>query len=62
MKDFYECDTNFKEAFEACKNPTIWNKSPWLEYMTQDQLLLKNSQFVIPKYSLREKLIKENHN
>jgi len=61
MKELYEEDADFKEDFEACKNPVVKDRSPWLEYMLQDGFLFKNNQLCIPKCSMREDLFKENH-
>ena len=30
MKELYEDDVDFKEAFEACKNTAIRDRNPWL--------------------------------
>jgi len=32
LKELYENDVDFKEAFEACKNPILLEKSQWLDY------------------------------
>lgn len=61
IKELYEEDTNFKEAFEACKSLVTQDMSPWLDYMIQDGLLFKNDQLCIPNRSMRENLIKEKH-
>lgn len=57
LKDLYEANANFQEAFEACKNLVNRHRIPWSEYMLQDGLLFKNSQLCIPTYSMRENLI-----
>ena len=61
MKELYGDDADFKEAFEACENPAIRDKTPWLEYTIQDGLLFKGNQLCIPKCSMRKNLIKEKH-
>ena len=61
MKELYEDDVDFKEAFEACKNTAVRDITPWLEYIIQDGLLFKGNQLCIPKCSMRENLIKEKH-
>ena len=33
MKELYEDDVEFKEEFEACKNPAVRDRNPWLEYI-----------------------------
>jgi hypothetical protein len=32
LKDMYRSDSNFKEAYEACENPVLREKSQWIEY------------------------------
>jgi hypothetical protein len=58
----YKEDIDFKEAYEACKNPLLGDRSPWTEYLIQDGLLFKGSQLCIPKCSMRDNLLKEKHN
>jgi len=58
----YKEDADFKEAYEACKNPLLGDKSPWIEYFIQDGLLFKGSQLCILKCSMRENLLKNKHN
>eukprot|EP00253_Pinus_taeda_P015626 PITA_15626 len=41
LKDLYQTDTDFKEAFEACQNPVLRNTSPWFEYNLQEGLLFR---------------------
>jgi hypothetical protein len=56
------CDEpDFKEAYEACENPVLKEKSQWVEYLIQDGLLFKGFQLCIPKCSMREKMLKEKH-
>jgi hypothetical protein len=62
LKDMYCDDTNFKEAYEACANLVLRDKSQWTEYMIQEGLLLKGNQLCIPKCSMRDNLLKEKHN
>jgi hypothetical protein len=61
LKDMYCDDTNFKEAYEACANPVLRDKSQWTEYMVQEGLLFKGNQLCIPKCSMRDNLLKEKH-
>jgi hypothetical protein len=44
LKEMYKKDEDFKEAYEACHNPLLGDKSPWTEYLIQDGLLFKGSQ------------------
>jgi len=41
LKDLYQTDADFKEAYEACQNPVLRNKSPWLDYNLQEELLFR---------------------
>ena len=52
---------DFKEAFEACKNPVLLDRSKWMDYFLQEGLLFKKNQLCIPNCSMRENLIKEKH-
>lgn len=61
FKELYVTDPDFKEAFEACKNHVLMDRSKWLDYFLQDGLLFKKNQLCIPNCSMREKLIKEKH-
>jgi hypothetical protein len=44
LKDMYCDDTDFREAYEACTNLVLRNKSQWTEYMIQEGLLFKGYQ------------------
>lgn len=61
LKELYENDSDFKEAFEACRNPALADRSKWLDYFLQDGLLFRKNQLCIPVCSMRENLIKEKH-
>jgi hypothetical protein len=61
LKEMYCDDPYFKEAYEACENPVLRDKSQWTEYLIQDGLLFKGSQLCIPKCSMRDNLLKEKH-
>eukprot|EP00253_Pinus_taeda_P016899 PITA_16899 len=61
LKDLYQTDANFKEAYEACQNPLLRNNSLWLDYNLQEELLFKGGQLCIPKCSMRENNIQEKH-
>jgi hypothetical protein len=49
LKEIYREDSDFKEAYEACKNPLLGDKSPWTKYLIQYGLLFKGNQLCIPK-------------
>ena len=36
MKELYEKDFDFQEAFEACKSPVHYDRGKWEEFMIQD--------------------------
>ena len=61
LKDMYEEDADFKEAYEACQNQVFRDRSPWIDFVLQEGLLFKGSKLCIPKCSMRENLLKENH-
>lgn len=60
LKELYQTDTEFREAYEACQNPLLKNKSMWLDYNLQG-LLFKGGQLCIPNCSMRENIIQEKH-
>jgi hypothetical protein len=49
LKEMYKGDTDFKEDYEASKNPLLGDRIPWTEYLIQDGLLFKGSQLCILK-------------
>eukprot|EP00253_Pinus_taeda_P006315 PITA_06315 len=61
LKDLYQMDADFKEAFEACQNPVLRNTSPWLDFNLQEGLLFRGGQLCILDCSMRENLVKEKH-
>jgi hypothetical protein len=61
LKEMYCDDPDFKEAYEACKNHVLRDRSQWIEYLIQDGLLFKGFQLCIPKCSMRENMLKEKH-
>ena len=61
LKELYKTDLDFKEAFEACLNPVLIDRSQWLDYFLQEVLLFKRNQLCIPNCSMRENLIREKH-
>ena len=61
LKEMYHEDPDFKEAYEAYGNPLLRDKNSWEEYLIQDGLLFKGSQFCIPRCSMRDNLVKEKH-
>ena len=53
-------DPDFKEEYEACANSVLRDRSQWTEYMIQEGLLFKGNQLCIPKFSMRDNLLKQN--
>ena len=61
MKELYAQDSDFQEAYEACKSSVQYDRGKWTKFMIQDGLLFRNNQLCIPKCSMRENLVKEKH-
>jgi hypothetical protein len=61
LKEMYHSDLDFGEAYEACVNLVLRDRSPWDEYLIQDGFLFKGCQLCIPRCSMRENLLKEKH-
>lgn len=61
FKNFYPDHADFVEAWKACKEPIVVDRTRWLDYLIQDDMLFKGSQLCIPRSSMRENLIKEKH-
>jgi hypothetical protein len=49
LKEMYQEDPDFKEAYESCENPFLREKNQWMEYLIEDGLLFKGSQLFILK-------------
>jgi hypothetical protein len=58
LKEMYHSDLDFGEAYEACVNPVLGDRSQWAKYLIQDRLLFKGFQLCIPRCSMRENLLK----
>jgi hypothetical protein len=61
LKEMYCDDLDFKEAYTACVNPLLIDRSQWTKYLIQDGLLFKGCQLCIPKCSMRDNLLKKKH-
>jgi hypothetical protein len=61
LKEMYRDDVDFKEAYKACENPVLRDRSQWTKYLIQDELLFRGNHMCIPKCSMRENLLKEKH-
>jgi hypothetical protein len=49
LKEMYQADLDFKEAYEAAENPILRDISQWVEYMIQEGLLFKGNQALYSK-------------
>jgi hypothetical protein len=61
LKEMYHDDADFKEAYKACANHVLRDRSQWEKYMIQEGLLFRGNQLCIPKCSIRDNLLKEKH-
>lgn len=61
MKELYEKDVDYGEAWRACKEPWSVDRTIFLNYHIQEGLLFKNQQLCIPQGLVRLNLIKEQH-
>ena len=61
LKEMYQEDPNFKEAYESCESPLLRDINQWMEYLIQGGLLFKESELCILKCSMRDNLLKEKH-
>jgi hypothetical protein len=61
LQEMYDTNPDFKEAYEACENLVLRDRSQWVEYLIQDGLVFKGCQLFIPKCSMRKNLLKEKH-
>ena len=59
LRDLYQTDADFREAYEACQNPLLRNVSPWLDYNVQEGLLFRGGKLCILDCSMRENIIRE---
>jgi len=62
LKGMYKKYPYFKEDYEACENPLLRDVSQLIEYLIQYGPLFKGSQLCIPKFSMRDNLLKEKDN
>ena len=57
LRDMYAGDADFREAYEAVKNPVLRDRILWIDFLIQDGLLFKGNQLCIPDCSMRENLV-----
>jgi hypothetical protein len=60
-KSKYESDPDFGEIWAALQNPTVINRSPFLDYAIRNGWLYKFNQLCVPQSEDRLLLIKESH-
>jgi hypothetical protein len=58
LNDMYHDDVDLKEPYETCANPVLRDRSQWVEYMIQEGFMFKGNQLCIPKFSMRDNLLK----
>lgn len=62
MKELYDTDPNFYEAWRECREPNISSQmSKFDEYFIQEVMLFKGIQLCVPRSSMRVNLIKEKY-
>lgn len=61
MIEMYKDDEDFKDIYTTVQNPMSHNRIQWLDYLIQGGLLFKSNKLCIPKFSMRENIIKEKH-
>jgi hypothetical protein len=61
MKELYAEDTDFVEAWKACKAPWSIDRTPYLDFHIQEGFLFKNQSLCIPWSSLWLNLVRELH-
>jgi hypothetical protein len=61
MKELYAEDTDFAEAWKACKAPWSIDRTPYLDFHIQEGFLFKNQSLCIPQSSLQLNLVREMH-
>ena len=62
MKELYDVDPNFSEAWRECRAPNLTDHiSKYDEYFIQEGMFFKGIQLCMPRSSMRLNLIKEKH-
>lgn len=61
LKDLYQGDKDFGEAFEVCTKFTNVCHVAYYDFMLQEGLLFKGHLLCIPQCSMRDNIIKEKH-
>ena len=49
LSTLYPNDPNFGNVWKACTEPDTLDRTKWLDFMIQDNMLFKGSQLCIPK-------------
>jgi len=61
VKELYETDESFRQAYSYAKNPVSNSGDLFGDYFLQDGYLFKRKQLCIPDSPMRENIIKELH-
>ena len=61
LKNLYPEDPDFGQAWKACTEPVTLDRTKWLDFIIQDDMLFKGSQLCIPQSSMSKNFIKEKY-
>lgn len=61
LKEMYHDDSDFKEIYKVCDKFLNTFHSEYSDFFLQNGFLFKGSQLCVPRFSMRENLIKEKH-
>ena len=61
LKDLYKDDIDFGHIYQVCTTLMVRYNTNFSEYLIQDGLLFKGHQLCIPRCSMRDNIIIENH-
>ena len=61
MKDLCKDDAYFGEIYQLCTTLMDIYKIEFYDFIIQDGLLFKGHQIFIPKFSMRDNIVKEKH-
>jgi hypothetical protein len=50
LRDMYAGDADFGEAYEAAENPVLRDRSPWIEFLIQDGLLVQRKSIMYTRF------------
>lgn len=61
LKNLYSEDPHVPKAWKSCKEPVMMDRTKWLDFITQDDMLFRGSHLCIPRSYMRVNFIKEKH-